>query len=154
MRISVDDAVFGGISDPRNVTLLKMFGMINVAERGGTGVSGIYHVWKEEGWKTPVLEEQFNPDRTILTLVLSPHENGNVAIKGGDKEKTAISKQKKQAIMQYLTENPIGKSGEISALIGVNSSRTKVYLQELIADGFIVAEGANRNRIYRLKEKG
>ena len=79
MRISVDDAVFGGISDPRNVILLKLFGMINVAERGGTGVSGIYHVWKEEGWKTPVLEEQFNPDRTILTLTLSPQENGNVA---------------------------------------------------------------------------
>jgi predicted HTH transcriptional regulator len=154
MRISVDDAVFGGISDPRNVTLLKLFGMINVAERGGTGVSGIYHVWKEEGWKTPILEEHFNPGRTILTLNLSPQENGNVAIKGGDKTKAAISNQKKQSIIQYLTDNPIGKSGELSALIGVNSSRTKVYLQELIADGLIVAEGANRNRTYRLKEKG
>ena len=70
MRISVDDAVFGGISDPRNVTLLKMFGMINVAERAGTGLSGIYHVWKTEGWKTPVLKEQFDPDRTILSLDL------------------------------------------------------------------------------------
>ena len=31
LRISVDDAVSGGISDPRNVTLLKLFGMINLA---------------------------------------------------------------------------------------------------------------------------
>ena len=154
MRISVDDAVFGGISDPRNVTLLKMFGMINIVERGGTGVSGIYHVWKEEGWKTPVLEEQFNPDRTILTLDLSPQATSNVAIKGGDKTKAAISNQKKQAIIQYLTDNRIGKSSELSELIDVNLSRTKVYLQELIAEGLIVAEGANRNRTYRLKGKG
>ena len=151
MRISIDDAVFGGISDPRNVTLLKMFGMINVAERAGTGISGIYHVWKEEGWQTPVLEEQFNPDRTILTLALSPQENGNVAITGGDKEKAAISKQKKQAIIQYLAEHPFGKAVDLSALVGVNSSRIKVYLQELIADGIIIAEGAKRNRIYRLR---
>jgi len=152
MRISVDDAVFGGISDPRNVTLIKFFGMINVAERGGTGVSGIYHVWKEQGWKTPVLEEQFNPDRTTLSLDLSPHDNGNVAIKSGDKAKAAIGNQKKLAIIKYLTENPIGKSSELSNLVGVNSSRVKVYLHELIAEGYIVAEGANRNRSYRLKE--
>jgi len=152
MRISVDDAVFGGISDPRNVTLLKMFGMINVAERAGTGISSIYHVWREEGWKSPVLEEQFNPDRTVLSLDLSPQENEKVAVKSGDKEKAPISKKKKNAIIQYLTDNQSGKPGEISALIGVNSSRTRVYLQELVTDGFIVAEGANRNRTYRLKD--
>jgi predicted HTH transcriptional regulator len=70
-RISVDDAVFGGISDPRTITLLKLFGMINLAERAGTGIFGIYDAWKKEGWKAPVLEEQFNPDRTVLTLDLS-----------------------------------------------------------------------------------
>jgi|GEM_PF-4269361 len=116
--------------------------------------SATFHAWKKEGWKTPVLEEQFNPDRTTLTLTLSPQESGNMAIKSGDKTKTAISKQKKRVIIQYLTVNPLGKSGELSALIGVNSSRTKVYLQELVADGFIIAEGANRNRTYRLKERG
>jgi len=68
MRVSVSDAIFGGISDPRNVALLKMFGMINVAERGGLGVSSIYYAWNECGWKEPALIEQFNPDRTILSL--------------------------------------------------------------------------------------
>ena len=72
MRVGIDDAVFGGISDPRNVTILKMFGMINVAERSGMGVSSIYSIWKEKGWKPPVLEEQFNPDRTTLTLTFHP----------------------------------------------------------------------------------
>jgi predicted HTH transcriptional regulator len=125
--------------------------MINFAERAGTGVSGIYAAWEKEGWKAPVLEEQFNPDRTVLSLDLSPHNGDKVAIKSGDKIKTAISEQKKQAIIDYLTEHPSSKSKELSELLGVNASRTKVYLQELIADGVVAAEGGNRNRTYRLK---
>jgi len=27
-----------------------------------------FAVWKEEGWETPRYEEEFNPDRTVLTL--------------------------------------------------------------------------------------
>ena len=83
MRVSVDDAVSGGFSDPRNTTLVKMFNLINVGDRAGTGLSTIYSVWKDEGWVEPVLEEQFNPDRTVLTLVLSTH-TPKVAIKSGD----------------------------------------------------------------------
>jgi DNA-binding IclR family transcriptional regulator len=63
----------------------------------------------------------------------------------------AINEVKKQAIIEYLGNNPICKASELSALIGVNASRTKVYLRELIADGIVIAEGANRNRTYRLK---
>ena len=44
------------------------------------------------------------------------------------------------------------RTSDLSALLEINASRTKVYLKELITDGVIVAEGANRNRVYRLKE--
>lgn len=27
-----------------------------------------YIIWSDEGWKEPVIEERFDPDRTILTL--------------------------------------------------------------------------------------
>ena len=26
------------------------------------------HVWADEGWEEPVIEEKFDPDRTVLTL--------------------------------------------------------------------------------------
>ena len=196
LRVSMDDAVFGGISDPRNVTLLKLFGMINVAERAGTGLSGIYAVWEKEGWQAPTLEEKFGPDRTVLCMELPPQSGDNedddekvaikcgdnekvaikcgdkedvdekvaikcgdkedvdekVAIKCGDNEKVAISEQKKQAIINHLAGRESCGSKELSDLIGVNASRTKVYLQELIADGIVAAEGANKNRTYRLNK--
>lgn len=58
----------GGISDPRNKILMKMFNLINIGERAGSGVPNIFNTWADQGWIDPVIEEQFDPDRTILTL--------------------------------------------------------------------------------------
>ena len=47
---------------------MKMFNMIGIGERAGSGVPDIFAVWESQGWKAPEVEEQYNPDRTILTL--------------------------------------------------------------------------------------
>lgn len=58
----------GGISDPRNKVLMKMFNLINIGERAGSGVPNIFNTWEDQGWVEPVIEEQFDPDRTLLIL--------------------------------------------------------------------------------------
>ena len=58
----------GGESDPRNKTLMKMFNLINIGERAGSGVPNIFNVWADEGWEEPIIEERFDPDRTVLSL--------------------------------------------------------------------------------------
>lgn len=47
---------------------MKMFSLISIGERSGSGVPNIFNTWADEGWKEPVIEERFDPDRTILTL--------------------------------------------------------------------------------------
>lgn len=42
--------------------------LINIGERAGSGVSNIFNVWADEGWEEPVIEERFDPDRTVLSL--------------------------------------------------------------------------------------
>ena len=44
------------------------------------------------------------------------------------------------------------KAREIAEAIDLKPSRTRDYLGELVKDGFIIAEGSNQNRIYRLKK--
>ena len=44
---------------------MKMFNMIGIGERTGSGVPDIYAVWDTQGWVSPKFEEQFDPDRTI-----------------------------------------------------------------------------------------
>ena len=157
-RISIHDALAGGISDPRNYTLFKLFNLIGIGERAGSGIPNIYAIWKKEGWASPILEEQFNPDRTVLSLALSKTSDKKRAIKTSDKkraikmvEKTPKGAARKQAIIDYLTEYNAGKASIISEHIGISPGRVRVYLQELTNEGIIVAEGANRNKTYRLK---
>ncbi|MCD7904852.1 MAG: hypothetical protein LUG24_04605 [Clostridiales bacterium] len=68
IRTGEEQMLKGGISDPRNKTLMKMFNLINIGERAGSGVPNIYDVWESEGWEKPVVKEEYSPDRTVLTL--------------------------------------------------------------------------------------
>lgn len=47
-RINVQEALLGGVSDPRNESLIKMFNLINVGERAGSGLPGIRAVWQKQ----------------------------------------------------------------------------------------------------------
>ena len=58
----------GGMSEPRNSTIMKMFNLIHVGERAGSGVPNIFSIWNDEGLIPPEVEELYQPDRTILRL--------------------------------------------------------------------------------------
>ena len=84
----------GGISDPRNKVLMKMFNLINIGERAGSGVPNIFNTWEDQGWIEPIIEEQFDPDRTLLILSFDKKQ----AIKTSDKKQAIKTSDKKQAI--------------------------------------------------------
>ena len=151
----------GGISDPRNKGLMKMFNMIGIGERAGSGVPDIYAVWASQGWEEPVIEEQYNPDRTILTLVFSKKQAEKTSRKNKQKkqaEKKSRSGQaaktieNKKRIISFLDSKGSCKAAEIAAYIELSSARTRVLLSELIEDGKIQATGTGRARRYCLEE--
>lgn len=59
--------------------------------------------------------------------------------------------RQKNEIIAFLTDHASAKNAELAELLGVKSTRVKQLLGEMIDDGIVVAEGANRNRIYKLK---
>lgn len=44
------------------------------------------------------------------------------------------------------------KARDVAEAFNLKSSRTRDYLGELVKDGLIIAEGSNRNRIYKQKK--
>lgn len=75
LRISVAEAVSGGVSDPRNSTMLRMFSLIRFGERAGSGLNGIMHVWRQVYHTEPkISEKESDVDRTVLTLPYDGHE--------------------------------------------------------------------------------
>ncbi len=165
----------GGISDPRNKALMKMFNLLGIGERAGSGVPSIFAVWEQQGWEQPLLEEQYGPDRTLLTLSLASQAKKKAAIKSGDKKvainvtdteegkevngkKTAIksgdkkvaikTQQHHDAILQHMQEGQEYALADFIPLLGVQKSRVRILVGELVALGKLKTKGANRNRKY------
>lgn len=92
-------------------------------------------------------------------MLLLPLAANKAAAKSGDKKVAAksggkpkpIAEQRKSDILQYLTDTPEASSTQIADAIGLQVSRTKMYLAELVSDGAVVAEGSSRARRYKLK---
>ena len=89
-RVEIDAAKSGGLSDPRNSVMMKMFNLIDVGERAGSGIPSILYVWKKQGWSEPTITQEYSPNRVTLSLPLSPTVGDKSAIKIGDKNGSAI----------------------------------------------------------------
>ena len=150
-RIEIDTAKSGGVSDPRNGTMLKMFNLIDIGERAGSGIPNIFRVWREQGWTAPVISENFDPDRIMLSLAFKKSDDKKATIKSDDKKVTIKSARQKNEIITYLTDHVSAKNTDIAELLGVKSTRVKQLLKELLDEGVVVAEGSNKNRVYKLK---
>ena len=96
-------------------------------------------------------EDNDMKNRHLLILSDDPH-TGKIGDneKIGDK-KSAINTRTKAAILSFMQGKDAVKASQIAEAIHLQPSRTRDYLAELIEEGVIIAEGANRNRVYRLK---
>ena len=150
IRTGKNQMLKGGISDPRNKALMKMFNMIGIGERAGSGVPDIYSVWENQGWTAPQVVEEYSPDRTILKLSLIDSEYKKSAIKIGDKKSTKTQKRMQQ-IIECMTGETEYRADEIAEKVGLKASRTRELLNLLLAEGTIEALGKNKNRRYKKK---
>ena len=69
IRVGKYQMLKGGESDPRNKTLMKMFNLIDIGERAGSGIPKLLKVWNDEGFEEPVIDERLDDvERTFITL--------------------------------------------------------------------------------------
>lgn len=139
----------GGISDPRNKALMKMFNMIGIGERAGSGVPDIFSVWEQEGWKEPEIEEQYGPDRTILTLSFEK----KVAISS---DRVAISSDKgysehERKILEYLNQKKEISNADAREITGLSAAGVRKVLKKMVEKDVLCESGKNRSRRYFLK---
>lgn len=154
VRTGKEQMLKGGISDPRNKALMKMFNLIGIGERAGSGVPDIYNVWEMRGWQVPEVNEQYAPDRTILKLSFLK----KAAIKSGDKKvaindtnkkvKSKKTDQQLKLILNSMAYKKEYKTYEIADILEVKSSRARKLLAILVEEGQIKALGGNRDRRY------
>ncbi len=134
-RVDVREALAGGVSDPRNATLIRLFRLIG-AGGGQGGLSGIRAVWQSQGWQAPEVVESFGPDRTVLTLPLRPPA-----------EKPSL----RQAVVVYLTEAADAGAGEVARAVGLEEAAARDLLRRMEREGTLAAEETAGQRRWRLR---
>ena len=149
----------GGISDPRNKALMKMFNLIGIGERAGSGVPDIYSVWEQQGWKQPEVIEKYGPDRTILKLSFVKSADKKALIKSADKKALIKSADKKkltnktrqqlEKIIECMETDREYRIAEMAEFLGVKETRARELVRELIRLNKIEALGKNKGRRYR-----
>ena len=152
LRITREEALRGGISDPRNENIFKMFNLLGIGERAGSGLENIQLAWKEEEWLAPDLEEEFNPDRIILilrTISMLPEQSIKL-LKCVLKDKyDMLSKEEVLALVSAHQEGYV-TNNRLQQLLDTHSIKSNKILSALVDKGYLEADGIGRGTKYYL----
>ena len=155
----------GGESDPRNKALMKMFNLINIGERAGSGVPNIFNVWADEGWEETVIEERFDPDRTVLSLLFLKKEDVKMKedenfIQKNERSLKEVLKEvlnqkdyeKTLPIIEYLETNSAITTQTARQITGKSLATAWRYIQILVKADILESDGNTNNAEYILKK--
>lgn len=155
LRITREEALKGGISDPRNENIFKMFNILGIGERAGSGLENIQLAWKEQEWLAPDLEELYNPDRielTLRTVSMLPEESIRL-LKNVLKDKyNELSKEEVMALVAahqdgYVTNN------RLQQLLDIHAINSNKIITALLDKFYLESDGVGRGTKYYLTSK-
>ena len=153
-RISIDEAIAGGISDARNGKIFNMFALINVGERSGSGLCDVYNVWEENRFKRPEIVESISSDRVTLTLQIEIDGNlddndGN--FDGNDGNPDGNLTPNEQIVLTEIVKDASLSAAKIGIKIGISKPSVERIIRSLKQKGYIRREGSTRGRWIILK---
>ena len=156
LRIPQRAAIQGGTSDCRNRNLQKMFQLVGFGEQAGSGIPKIYHNWRLEDWRPPVIEERRNPDQTIMTLRMVSLLPDSVVV---DLDTRIGERFRRLPEVQRLALATASLEGSVthSRLAEISDSHPHDLsrdLHDLVEDGMLESAGIGRGTVYYLPGSG
>jgi ATP-dependent DNA helicase RecG len=155
LRITIAQLYQGGVTDPRNPNIQKLFQFLGLGEKAGSGFEKILRAWKEQEWFRPLVYEKYDSDLTfvilpMLSMVPDHINNALLDIIGNDYHKT----DELQRLILILAHQfaPISNN-EISAYSTKHPRDVGEELKKMVQKGWLVSEGKGRGMKYRLKQK-
>lgn len=158
-RIDLTDAKNGGISDPRNGTLARMFRTVNVGEGSGNGIVKMFRTKNGKRVLIPQITESFAPERITVTFDLTEKVRKTVHKKAGNRVKAvkvsgrslAMKHITKERIIEYLTYHVSADVSELAKALFEKTQRIRLCLTELAAEGLVMIEEGETEKKYKLK---
>ncbi len=150
-RVDPAAARAGGLSDPRNGLLMKMFSLIDASSQTGSGIPGILYAWKMQGWSEPTITQSVDPNRVQLSLPLEKTAERKNFVKHADNRDLFETSARKDMIISYLTEHISATGDELCGLLNIKAPLLGGLLQELIDEEIVVKNEDLSPVTYKLK---
>ena len=169
-RVPLEVAISGGTSDARNDVLFTLFALVEIGEKLGTGLVQLFALWEKNGWPLPELHEQFDPERTVLTLDYNDAEDEavktNIGPESSEKmtessEKTAESSEKttessektSKKILNLLNQDSLMTTAVLSSILGISERAVSKQLKNLQVQGRLRRVGPDKGGHWEVLEE-
>lgn len=153
MRVPLEDAIEGSISDCRNRNLQKMFTAIGLGENAGSGLPKIFDGWQSQHWREPRLSENTELDYTLLDLhmlsLVPDHILSDLRKLYGEAVFDTLTQTERVILVTAYIENTITHSRMKSILEVHPSDLTKLF-SSLVERRLIGQEGVGKGTVYFL----
>lgn len=157
LRITKEELLAGGNSDPRNPILFKLFYRVNIGERAGSGVDRILSAWREQEWKEPVFEVSYQPERVTVELEVGQVTHipvlaeSRVVYQTKSRQPEALPKE--QLILNYIKTHGSISIKEVLELCGYQSKTSGQKLVRCMTEaGQIERVGSGKLTRYVLRK--
>ena len=132
-RIPLDVAMDGGISDPRNRMLAKMFMLIGISEIAGSGMLRMRESCRSNGFPNPEIEESFRiPMNVKVTINM---------VKDDKEPRNTI-----ESIIDIICKNDRISITQISEELGISRTTVNTMMNRMKEMGILTRVGGTRGR--------
>ena len=155
LLVSLDQYYTGGESVCRNKSLQKMFSMIGVAEKAGSGTDKIMKGWKDTNWRSPNIYEQQEPDKVVLVMPMESFLSEETKAKLTEKFGVVANSFDHHvlSILALACDEGAVTNTRLRYSLSLHKAEIANILKLMTQKGLLITEGHGRGMRYLLPEK-
>ena len=155
LLVSLDQYYTGGESVCRNKSLQKMFSMIGVAEKAGSGTDKIMKGWRETNWRSPNIYEQQEPDKVVLVMPMESFLSEETKAKLTEKFGIVANSFDHHvlSILALACDEGAVTNTRLRYSLSLHKAEIANILKLMTQKGLLITEGHGRGMRYLLPEK-
>ncbi|MEL6354320.1 MAG: RNA-binding domain-containing protein [Cyanobacteria bacterium J06627_28] len=154
MRVPIHIAFRGGISDCRNHNIQRMFGLLNLGEKAGSGIPRVIENWRTQHYRFPELWEAEEPEATFLrlrTVSLLPEETLTDLRQRFKNRFDQLKEHERLALATAQIEGAVSNT-RLQQICSLHPRDITTLLRSLVAAEFLTSTGKGRATQYQLVE--
>jgi ATP-dependent DNA helicase RecG len=143
----------GGVSVPRNPNLQKMFQLLGLSDKAGTGFPKILRAWKEQNWRIPKVSEDIKLEMTkiILPLISMIPEETDEALRNIVGEGYTSLSEHERIILALAHHGEISNV-DIQPYVAIHPRDISEVLRHLVQQKWLFQSGYGRGTSYCLAD--